>query len=264
MTTTITEEELQYIDYIEANKRFLIGFNNIYYNQYEQMLNGYSLKDYMITHKVQMNKLKGYNDYEEFYNIYLETLGEGSIEYGEALHNYYYETFLLNMDNEIQKLKQRYNKDDYEIYFAYTIKTIWNFYIGFMVEKLIKAEVNKEKDIMILQRGEQQQQLIDNTMAVDIEVTTKTAKTIGLQIKSHTYLRIKSEKKDIHIKKQNKYKEKYNSDVYYVLYEDNKPTYNTTTQSYLFTQTDIKQLQMTDTAKGTYEGLINDLRYRMK
>lgn len=252
----ITEEEKQYIDYIEANKRFLISFNNIYYIQYKRMLNGYSLKDYMITSKMQMNKLKGYNNYEEFCNVYLKALGEGDMIEGEVIYNSYYEAFKDNMDDEIQKLKQQYNKDDYEIYLAYTIKTIWNFYIGFMVEKLIKAEVNKEKDIMILQREEQQQQLIDDTMAIDMEVTAVTAKTIGLQIKSHTYLKIESEKKDIHIQKQNKYKAKYNSEVYYVLYEDYKPIYNTTTQSYLFTQNDIKQLQKTDTAKGTYNGLI--------
>lgn len=252
----ITEEEKQYIDYIEANKRFLISFNDIYCIKYKQILNGCKLKDYMITARIQMNKLKGYNSYEEFYSVYLETLGEGDVMYGEELHNSYYEAFKDNMDDEIQKLEQQYNKSDYEIYFAYTIKTIWNFYIGFMIEKLIKAEVSKEKDIMILQREEQQQQLIDNVMAIDMEVTTVTAKTIGLQIKSHTYLKIESEKKDIHIQKQNKYKAKYNSEVYYVLYEDYLPIYNTTTQSYLFTQNDIKQLQKTDTAKGTYNGLI--------
>lgn len=264
MTTTITEEEKQYIDYIEDNKRFLIGFNDIYCNQYKQILNGYKLKDYMITARIQMNKLKGYSNYEEFYYVYLEALGGSDITLGEAVYSSYYEAFKENMDDEIQKLKQQFKKDDYEIYIAYTIKTIWNFYIGFIVEKLVKAEVNKEKDIIILQREGEQQQLIDNTMAIDIELRTLTAKTIGLQIKSHTYLKIKSEKKDIHIQKQNKYKAKYNSEVYYVLHKDHKPIYKITTQSYLFTQNDIKQLQITDTAKGTYEGLINDLRYRMK
>lgn len=260
--TMIAEEERQYIDYIKANERFLIGFNNIYYIQYKRMLNGYSLKDYMIISKIQMNKLKGYNDYEGFCDVYLKVLGKGDVIEGESIYNSYYEAFKDNMDDEIQKLKQKYNKDDYEIYLAYTIKTIWNFYIGFMVEKLIKVEVNKEEDIKILQREEQQ--LIDDTMAIDIEITTMATKTIGLQIKSHTYLKIESEKKDIHIRKQNKYKAKYNSEVYYVLYEDYKPIYNITNQSYLFTQNDIKQLQKTDTAKGTYEKLIKELKNKMK
>ncbi|MEF3400129.1 hypothetical protein V4R14_04965 [Listeria monocytogenes] len=260
-----TEIEQLYIDYIEANKSFITKFHKVYYELYKQKLNGYSLKDYMVTSAIQMNKLKGYNDYEEFYNMYLEALGNDDITYGEELHIYYYDTFLLNMDDEIQKLKKQFNKDDDDIYSAYIIKTVWNFYVGFVIEKRIRSTINKETDIMLLERGETEQRLIDNTMAIDIEATTIATNTIGLQIKSYTYLNIDSDKKDKHIEKQNKYKSKYNAEVYYILYEDYLPIYksNTTNQSYLFTQSEVKKLTKADTTKGTYEGLANDLKRQL-
>lgn len=261
----ITETEKEFMDYIEANEEFLRSFHNIYHKQYRQKLNGYDLKEYMITSAIQMNKLKGYTNYTELCSLYLETLGEGSTEYGEELHNYYYETFLLNMDKEVQQLKEKYNKDDEEIYIAYEIKTLWSFYNGFMIEKLIKAAISEEANITLVEREEEEQQLIDNTMAIDVEVAAPKT-LLGLQIKSYSYLNIDNKEKDKHIKKQQKYKSKYNSKVYYVLYRNNLPIYKVKYKdkpipyrSYLFTQKDIKELKTKDTAIGTYEGLVKEI-----
>lgn len=263
----VTEIEQQIMEYIESNDGFLRSFHNIYYRQYKQLINGYSQKDYIVTAAIQMNKLKDYSNYTEYCSQYLKALGKGDIEYGEQLHNYYYDTFVLNMDKELQQLKQRYNKTDDDIYTAYEIKTIWSFYNGFMIEKLIKAAIETEATYTTLaERTEEEQQQIDTQMAIDIEVTAQIT-TLGFQIKSYTYLNIEEEEKQKHITKQNKYKQKYdNAEVFYILYKDNKPIYqikNANSKipyvSYLFTQKDILELKEEQMAIGSYVGLAKEI-----
>lgn len=263
----VTEIEQQIMEYIESNDGFLRSFHNIYYRQYKQLINGYSQKDYIVTAAIQMNKLKDYSNYTEYCSQYLKALGEGDIEYGEQLHNYYYDTFVLNMDKELQQLKQRYNKTDDDIYTAYEIKTIWSFYNGFMIEKLIKAAIETEATYTTLaERTAEEQQQIDTQMAIDIEVTAPIT-TLGFQIKSYTYLNIEEEEKQKHITKQNKYKQKYdNAEVFYILYKDNKPIYqikNANSKipyvSYLFTQKDILELKEEQMAIGSYVGLAKEI-----
>lgn len=261
----ITEIESEFMDYIEVNEDFLRSFHNIYHKQYKQKLKGYNLKDYMVTSVIQMNKLKGYTNYMELCNLYLEELGEGSKEYGKELHSYYYETFLLNMGEEVQQLKDKYNKDDEEIYIAYEIKTLWSFYNGFMIEKMIKDAISEETNITLVKREEIEQQLIDNTMAIDIEVATPKT-LLGLQIKSYSYLNVEEAEKEKHIKKQKEYKSKYNSEAYYILYRKNLPIYKVEykedeiqCRSYLFSQKDIKELKIKDTAIGTYKELVKEI-----
>lgn len=263
----ITEIEQQIMEYIESNDSFLRSFHNIYYRQYKQLINGYSQKDYIVTAAIQMNKLKDYSNYTEYCSQYLKALGKGDIEYGEQLHNYYYDTFVLNMDKELQQLKQRYNKTDDDIYTAYEIKTIWSFYNGFMIEKLIKSAIETEATYTALaERTEEEQQQIDTQMAIDIEVTAQIT-TLGFQIKSYTYLNIEEEEKQKHITKQNKYKQQYdNAEVFYILYKDNKPIYQIKNAnnkipyvSYLFTQKDILELKGEQTAIGSYIGLAKEI-----
>lgn len=263
----VTEIEQQIMDYIESNDSFLRSFHNIYHRQYKQLINGYNQKDYIVTAAIQMNKLKDYSNYTDYCSQYLKALGKGDIDYGEQLHNYYYDTFILNMDKKLQQLKQRYKKDDTDIYTAYEIKTIWSFYNGFMIEKLIKAAIETEATYTTLaERTEEEQQQIDTQMAIDIEVTAQIT-TLGFQIKSYTYLNIEEEEKQKHITKQNKYKQQYdNAEVFYILYKDNKPIYqikNANSKipyvSYLFTQKDILELKKEQTAIGSYVGLAKEI-----
>jgi len=263
----ITEIEQQIMEYIEINDSFLRSFHNIYHRQYKQLINGYSLKDYIVTAAIQMNKLKDYSNYTEYCSQYLKALGRGDIEYGEQLHNYYYDTFILNMDKKLQQLKQRYKKDDTDIYAAYEIKTIWSFYNGFMIEKLIKSAIETEATYTALaERTVEEQQQIDTQMAIDIEVTAPIT-TLGFQIKSYTYLGIEAEEKQKHITKQNRYKQQYNNaEVFYILYKDNKPIYQIKNEnskipyvSYLFTQKDILELNIKQTAIGSYVGLAKEI-----
>lgn len=266
----ITDIEQQMMDYIESNDSFLRSFHNIYHRQYKQLINGYSQRDYIVTAAIQMNKLKDYSNYTEYCNQYLKALGKGDIEYGEQLHNYYYDTFILNMDKELQQLKERYKKDDDDIYIAYEIKTIWSFYNGFMIEKLIKATIEEETTYTTLaERTDIEQQKIDTQMAIDIEVTAPIT-TLGFQIKSYTYLDIEAKEKQKHITKQNKYKKCYdNAEVFYILYKDSKPIYkmkNANSRipyvSYLFTQKDVLELKKSQTAIGTYTGLVKEIENR--
>lgn len=268
----ITETEREIMEYIENNEAFLKSFNNVYHKKFKQLLSGYNLKDYMITAYVKMNNIKGYNNYTELCELYLKKLGNGLIEEGEQLYDHYYETFLLNMDTEVQQLKKQHNKTDDDIFIAYEIKTIWNFYNGFMIEKIIRSSIEETEDYTSLaDRSEEDQQYIDDNMAIDIELVSE-ASIFALQIKSYTYLWIDPKEKQKHFKKQNKYIETYEgSEVYYVLYKNNKPIYKTITdtstkipyRSYLFTHKDIMELNYRNTSIGSYEGLTNEINNRM-
>lgn len=268
----ITEVEQQIMEYIENNKDFLKSFNDIYYKKFKQKLNGYNLKDYMITAYIKMNDIKGYSNYTELCELYLNKLGNGSIEEGEQLYNWYYETFLLNMDKEVQQLKKQYNKTDDDVFMAYEIKTVWNFYNGFMIEKIIRTTIEEtEAYTSLAYRTEEEQQYIDDNMAIDIELVSE-ASIYALQIKSYTYLGIDPKEQQKHFRKQNKYIETYKgSEVYYVLYKDNKPIYKTITdmstelpyRSYLFTHKDILKLNPNNISIGSYEGLTKEINNRM-
>ena len=268
----ITEVEEQIMEYIENNKYFLKSFNDIYYKKFKQKLNGYNLKDYMITAYIKMNDIKGYSNYTELCELYLNKLGNSSIEEGEQLYNWYYETFLLNMDKEVQQLKKQYNKTDDDVFMAYEIKTVWNFYNGFMIEKIIKATIEETAVYTSLaERSEEDQQYIDDNMAIDMELVSE-ASIYALQIKSYTYLGIDPKEQQKHFRKQNKYIETYEgSEVYYVLYKDNKPIYKTITdisnklpyRSYLFTHEDIQQINYKNISIGSYEGLTKEIDNRM-
>lgn len=264
----VTEIEQKIIDYKENNNRYINSFNSIYesYKEWIESIKECNVKDYIITSTIQLNKITNYSNYTEYCSQYLKALGKGDIEYGEQTYREYYNAFILNMDNELQQLKKRYNKTDEDIHKAYNIKTIWNPYNGFMVEKLIKLKIESEATYTTLaERTVEEQQQIDTQMAIDIEVTAPMT-TLGFQIKSYTYLGVKEAKKQKHIKQQKKYKEKYAAEVFYILYKDSKPIYqikNANSKipyvSYLFTQKDILELNKKKTAIGSYVGLAKEI-----
>ena len=265
----VTEIEQKIIDYKENNNRYINSFNSIYesYKEWIESIKECNVKDYIITSTIQLNKITNYSNYTEYCSQYLKALGKGDIEYGEQTYREYYNAFILNMDNELQQLKKRYNKTDEDIHKAYDIKTIWNPYNGFMVEKLIKLKIESEATYTALaERTVEEQQQIDTQMAIDIEVTAPIT-TLGFQIKSYTYLGIETEEKQKHIIKQNRYKQHYdNAEVFYILYKDNKPMYQIKNEnskipyvSYLFTQKDILELNIKQTAIGSYVGLAKEI-----
>ena len=41
------------------------------------------------------------------------------------------------MSEDIDRLKEKYNKTDEDIFIAYEIKTVFQFYAGFLMEKIL-------------------------------------------------------------------------------------------------------------------------------
>lgn len=258
----ITDIEQQYIDYTEANKDFLNKLHYIYYNKYKKLLASYCLKDYMITQKIKANKLTNYNNYTDFYVKYLEQLSHtDNADEGLIIYNAYFDCFIENMNNDIEKLKHDYNKTDAEIYEAYQIKTIWIFFIGFLIEQLIKNSISKSHTIYIASRSADDQQYIDDNYAIDIEVISDN-NICAIQSKSITYLNLDTAIKQQHFNKHIKYKNDYNnSNTYYVLYKNYKPVH--LNHNYLLTPEDIQSLTKDSLSVGSYNDLIINIEKQM-
>lgn len=259
----VTEDAEQlYLDYIEENKAFLKDFHRVYYTKYKEYLEGYALSNYMITSYVKANKVAGYNDYDGFINGYLLQLSE-DIEEAIEIYNSYYYCFIENMSRDIKYLKRRYDKDDDDIYTAYEIKTVFQFYTGFLIEKKLMYHINGCGDYMVADRTLEERRYVDNTFAVDIEVVGVTGQIMAIQCKSYTYLNISEDKKLIHINKHIEYMNAYdNSNTYYVLYKDYKPCYyiKDNKPCYLVKSVDVLGLNQSDIQMGTYEGLIKQIK----
>lgn len=252
----LTEGEKQIVDYIENNNDYLKEFHNIYYNKYEKYLGDYYTADYVITKKISANKIDRYNNYDEFIGQYLLQLHEDLIE-AEDIYIAYYEAFEENMGQELQQLQERYNKAFDDLYMAYQIKTIWQFYSGFLIEKLIGYYVDGYSLYKVVEHTEKYKRYLDNRYAVDMELEGAEG-LIGIQSKSITYLKINDCKKDVHIKKHSDYKEKYKSETYYILSYNYKPYYyNDTTgrKVYLIRSEEVKKLKLEGLKEGTYKEL---------
>lgn len=252
----LTEGEKQIVDYIKNNNDYLKEFHNIYYDEYEKYLGGYYTADYVITKKVSANKIDGYNNYDEFMEQYLLQLHEDLIE-AEDIYMAYYEAFKENMEQELQRLQGKYNKTSDDLYMAYQIKTIWQFYSGFLIEKLIGCYIDRYSSYKAVGHAEKYKRYLDSRYAIDMELEGAEG-VIGIQSKSITYLKINDCKKDIHIKKHSDYKEKYKSKTYYILSYNYRPYYYsdaTGRKVYLIRSEKVKELKIEDLEKGTYKEL---------
>mgnify|MGYP000143362804 FL=1 len=168
MTYIAEDTEQLYLKYIEDNKAFLKDFHRIYYTKYKEYLKGYNLSDYMITSYIKANKIAEYNNYDEFIDKYLLQLSESTEEASELYNSYYY-CFIENMSKYLNTLKWKYNKTDDDIYTAYEIKTVWQFYIGFLNEKILRYYLDNYSDYTVPDRSLEDKRYIDSTYAIDIE-----------------------------------------------------------------------------------------------
>lgn len=256
----IDTEEQSCISYIRNNKDYLKEFHNIYFNEYKKYLSSYYTSDYVITKKIRANEIIGYNDYDGFVEQYLMQLSEDLVE-AEDIYKAYYEAFAENMENEIQWLQKRFNKTNEDLYKAYEIKTMWQFYTGFLVEKLITMHIEECSECKVVKCTEDHKRYLDNRYAIDIEVDLQGL--IGIQSKSVTYLNVSDNKKDMHLEKHKAYKKRYNARTFYILNDDYKPCYYVNRNGekmYLIESEDIKKIKVEQMCNGTYEGLIKSLR----
>lgn len=262
MTDIIDIEEQIYIDYIENNKDFLKEFHRIYYNEYKENLKGYRLSDYMITSYVKVNKAVGYENYKEFIDKYLLQIAADPEEAIE-IYSDYYNCFIDNMAEDIKYLQKRFNKTEEDIYIAYEIKTLWQFYTGFLNEKVLTYYINNYSCYAVDERPLEDKIYIDDNYAIDVEAVNAVGSVVAIQCKSYTYLNISEDKKQIHIKKHDDYKNTYeNSNTYYVLHKDYKPCYymKDNKPCYLIESEDILAIKQSDISIGSYE----DMMERMK
>lgn len=256
----IDTQEQKYIKYIRDNKEYLKEFHNIYYNGYKKYLGSYYNSDYVITKKIRANEVTGYNDYSGFVEQYLMQLSEDIIE-AEDVYIAYYEAFVENMEKEIQWLQKRFNKTNEDLYKAYEMKTIWQFYVGFLVEKLIMMYIDAYGEYRTVKHVEEYKRYLDNKYAIDIEIALQGL--VGLQSKSITYLNLSDSKKDIHLQKHKAYRGKYNAETFYILSNDFEPCYyidQNGDKVYLIASEDIKKFKVDQMHTGTYEELAQTLR----
>lgn len=258
MNDIISSEEKVYLDYIKNNKDFLKEFHDIYYVGLKKRLEVYRLSDYMITSYVKANKITGYNNYNEFIDKYLLQLSADKSEAIEV-YNSFYDCFIENMSEYIFPLKGKFNKSDDDIYTAYEIKTVWQFYTGFLNEKVLRYYLDYNSVYTVADRSLEDKRYIDSTYALDIEAIAPTGRIIAIQCKSYTYLNISEDKKLIHINKHLEYTNTYdNSNTYYMLHQDYKPCYyiKDNKPCYLIRSNDILNLAPNDLKTGTYEEMI--------
>lgn len=262
MIDVIDIEEQIYMDYIENNKGFLKEFHKVYYNEYKEYLKGYRLSDYMITSYVKVNEVVGYENYKEFIEKYLLQIAEGTEE-AIGIYQSYYNCFIDNMMEDIKYLQNKFNKTEEDIYIAYEIKTLWQFYVGFLNEKVLTYYINNCSCYSVAERSLRDKVYIDDNYAVDIEVLNEEGDIMAIQCKSYTYLNISEDKKRIHINKHNAYKNTYeNSNTYYVLHKDCEPCYymEDNKPCYLIRSMDILKLNQNDIHKGAYEEMISQMK----
>lgn len=250
----MTEKEV--LQYIKHNKNFLKDFHNIYYNIQRNFLTGYSLKDYMITSYVSFNKIKDFNNYNSFKQQYLLQLNS-DMETATELYEAYFDCFLENMEEYLTPLKKKYNKNNNDILIAYQIKTIWQFYSGFYDEKcLIKAVDNNSNSYNVYNREDKH--LLDNNYAIDVEIMDHDNNIMAIQCKQLSYINLDNNKKEPHLMKHKRYRERFHNNTYYVLFQDNAPCYCITNnvKSYLIASTNISNVSYKNFNKGTFEDLI--------
>ena len=248
-------KEKEIIQYIHNNKDFLKEFHNIYFTIQSNYLTGYTVKDYIITAYVRYNKIKDFNNYSSFKHKYMLQLNPNISEAIE-LYEAYYNCFLENMEPYLTPLKHKYNKNDSDIKIAYEIKTIWQFYNGFYDETcLINAINNNSISYSIVNRSIEDKHLLDNNYAIDVEIKDNKNNIMAIQCKQLSYLNLDSNKKEVHLNKHNKYRERFSNATYYILFKDNAPCYytNSNVKSYLIASNDILNVSYKSFHKGSHD-----------
>lgn len=216
----------------------------------------------MITSYVRVNEIGMYENYKEFIERYLLQLAEDTTE-ATGMYNAYYECFIANMYEDIKKLQSKYDKTEEDIYIAYEIKTLWQFYVGFLNEKVLTYYMDNYSCYGVAERTVEEKIYIDNNYAIDVELVNDEGDIKAIQCKSYTYLRLSEEKKKVHINKHAKYKSDYeNSNTYYVLHQENKPCYymKDNEPCYLIESKDILAIKQSDISIGSYEDMMKQMK----
>ena len=251
----MTEKEI--ISYISNNKDFLKEFHNIYFNIQRDFLTGYSLTDYMLTQRIRYNLVSNYTNYNSYKQQCLLQL-DSNLTTATEWYESYYDCFLENMESYLIQLKKKYNKTDNDIKIAYEIKTIWQSYSGLYDEHCLIEAINNSNSYSIPNWSKEDQHLLDNNYAIDVELIDNNNKVIAIQCKQLSYIYLDNNKKEPHLNKHKRYRERFSNATYYLLFKDNDPCYYITNnvKSYLIASDDISHVSFKNFHKGSFKDLI--------
>lgn len=252
-------KEENFINYMDNNKEFLKAIHYLYYIKFKKQLEGYALKDYMVIAYINFNSINSFNNYISFKNKYLLQL-DPNIKEAYKLYDSYFYCFLENNIEEIEAIKRKYNKNDNDIKKAYEIKTVWQFYNGFYLEKKLIHAIENNSSYKALDKAEEEKIFIDNKYAIDLEIvsTSNNNNIKAIQCKSIKYVDVETKYKLIHLKKHKEYKKRYNNPTYFLLFMDNLPCYlkrRSCEKQYLIASKEILNVSFESVCKGSYEDL---------
>lgn len=99
------------------------------------------------------------------------------------------------MGNEVDRLKRRYNKGDDDVFVAYEIKTVFQFYVGFLMEKILMYHIDNYSCYTVFKSDMERKRYIDDKYAIDVEAVGDMGQIIAIQCKSYTYLNVLEDEK---------------------------------------------------------------------
>ena len=79
---------------------------------------------------------------------------------------------------------------------------------------------------------------------------------MAIQCKQLSYVNLDSNKKEVHLNKHNKYRERFSNATYYILFKDNAPCYyiaSSNVKSYLIATENILTVSYKSFCKGSYD-----------
>ncbi|MDY2881687.1 MAG: hypothetical protein SOT71_03415 [Romboutsia timonensis] len=106
-----------------------------------------------------------------------------------------------------------------------------------------------------MNRSIEDKHLLDNNYAIDVEIKDNKNNIMAIQCKQLSYLNLDSNKKEVHLNKHNKYRERFSNATYYILFKDNAPCYytNSNIKSYLIASNDILNVSYKSFHKGSHD-----------
>lgn len=230
---------------IHDNDYFIFLKNNREFNCY-------------IKKRITFKEISMYRNYQEFRDKVYIKLGNGSLLIGKS---------------EFKKLSEKFEnyiisnyKDEFleeELHLYYEVIAIFNFYKGFLVEDIIKNEINKSK---YLKLAKDEGIELDVYGGVDIQYYTIYDILKGLQVKPSTFLNqsLECKNKEINKHHQHPYFKKTNV-FYFVIY--NKQSLriqyysNNINKSYLLSDKDVQTYSSKNIKQGIMAEFLNQLIY---
>lgn len=223
----MTATEKYIIDFKNSNKQFLIDFHKLYFGSYRDR-GVYKQHGYvMLTDLVTATKIKGYSNFEEFHKLYLIEIGKGNYLNGYRIYYNSLSKFVKLYNEEVKQLLNKYNKKMGDIDTAFLIKNVFQFYEGFLCEKLLKEMVSRSSIITTEHITEEQQREYDLKYSIDIDIAAKNGKNrMGIQLKQLSYMYKSKDTKLYHISKLHKWEHVTGETAWYIYCKDLKPYYH--------------------------------------